>query len=172
MKKNRDQAMAQLLRALPRSGDGTLHDGCPDAEALAALAHENIPFTVLGTMSYEQELAALRSANGPAATATYDTRESMSGGTTMTLTIELPKDAERRLRKHAERSGVDAAVFAARLIEHGLRLADASGSPKTFEQIFAPLTEAFAEGNLSDEEFDALMEEAREEACRERTNQP
>ena len=34
--------MEQLLRALPRSGDGTLHDGCPDAETLAALADNTL----------------------------------------------------------------------------------------------------------------------------------
>jgi Photosynthesis system II assembly factor YCF48 len=38
MKSDRDQSIERLLRGLPRSGDGTLHDGCPDAETLAALA--------------------------------------------------------------------------------------------------------------------------------------
>lgn len=45
MKSDRDQSIERLLRALPRSGEGTLHDGsCPDAETLAALAdHTLVP---------------------------------------------------------------------------------------------------------------------------------
>ena len=43
MKSDRDQSIERLLRALPRSGDGTLHDGsCPDAETLAALADNTL----------------------------------------------------------------------------------------------------------------------------------
>ena len=45
MKSDRDQSIERLLRALPRSGGGTFHDGsCPDAETLAALAdHTLVP---------------------------------------------------------------------------------------------------------------------------------
>ena len=43
MKSDRDQSIERLLRALPRSGDGTLRDGsCPDAETLAALADNTL----------------------------------------------------------------------------------------------------------------------------------
>ena len=43
MKSDRDQSIERLLRALPRSGDGTSHDGsCPDAETLAALADNTL----------------------------------------------------------------------------------------------------------------------------------
>jgi hypothetical protein len=43
MKSDRDQSIERLLRALPRSGDRTLHDGsCPDAETLAALADNTL----------------------------------------------------------------------------------------------------------------------------------
>ena len=43
MKSDRDQSIERLLRALPRSGDGTLHDdSCPDAETLAALADNTL----------------------------------------------------------------------------------------------------------------------------------
>ncbi|MET0213817.1 MAG: hypothetical protein ABW292_12475, partial [Vicinamibacterales bacterium] len=42
MKSDRDQSIERLLRGLPRSGDGTLHDGCPDAETLAALADNTL----------------------------------------------------------------------------------------------------------------------------------
>ena len=43
MKSDRDQSIERLLRALPRSGGGTLHDGsCPDAETLAALADNTL----------------------------------------------------------------------------------------------------------------------------------
>src|SRR5262245_59317107 len=47
MKSDRDQSIERLLRALPRSGDGTLHDGsCPDAETLAALVDNTLLPTV------------------------------------------------------------------------------------------------------------------------------
>ncbi len=43
MKSDRDQSIERLLRALPRSGGGTSHDGsCPDAETLAALADNTL----------------------------------------------------------------------------------------------------------------------------------
>ena len=43
MKSDRDQSIERLLRALPRSDGGTLHDGrCPDAETLAALADNTL----------------------------------------------------------------------------------------------------------------------------------
>src|SRR4026209_350973 len=43
MKSDRDQSIERLLRALPRSGGGTLHAGsCPDAETLAALADNTL----------------------------------------------------------------------------------------------------------------------------------
>jgi hypothetical protein len=42
MKSDRDQSIERLLRGLPRSGDGTSHDGCPDAETLAALADNTL----------------------------------------------------------------------------------------------------------------------------------
>src|SRR5262245_2426348 len=43
MKSDREQSIERLLRALPRSGSGTLHDGsCPDAETLAALADNTL----------------------------------------------------------------------------------------------------------------------------------
>jgi hypothetical protein len=47
MKSDRDQSIERLLRALPRSGDGTLRDGsCPDAETLAALADNTLLPTI------------------------------------------------------------------------------------------------------------------------------
>jgi hypothetical protein len=42
MKSDRDQSIERLLRELPRSGDGALHDDCPDAETLAALADNTL----------------------------------------------------------------------------------------------------------------------------------
>jgi hypothetical protein len=51
MKSDRDQSIERLLRGLPRSDDGTLYDGCPDAETLAALADN----TLLAAVRHEIE---------------------------------------------------------------------------------------------------------------------
>lgn len=79
----------------------------------------------------------------------------------MTLTIELPEAVERKLADHASRSGRTAAAFAAELIEKAM-------SPeKTLAEILAPFREEFADSKMTEEEWDALIEEAREEVWQE-----
>ena len=75
----------------------------------------------------------------------------------MTLTIDLPPADERRLQQRAERAGRPVAELAADLLR------DALDHPPRLFEIAAPFAAEFAASGMTEAEFDALIEEAREE---------
>lgn len=79
----------------------------------------------------------------------------------MTLTLELPAELERRLARQAAADGTTVAAAAVALLEK-------SAPPeKTFAEIVAPFAAEFEASGMTEEEFDALIEEARQEVWEE-----
>jgi predicted transcriptional regulator len=74
----------------------------------------------------------------------------------MTLTIELPEAVERKLAEKASRSGRTPAAYVTELIERAV------APEKTLDEILGPIRQEFAESGMTEEEFDVLIEEARE----------
>jgi hypothetical protein len=80
----------------------------------------------------------------------------------MTLTITLTPETEQKLAEQARRSGRDIAALASELIERVLL------AGPTMDEILAPFRRQVADSGLSDDELDALFQEQREEAWREK----
>jgi predicted transcriptional regulator len=80
----------------------------------------------------------------------------------MTVTIDLPPELEQTLRQQAARKNQDVSAFVLQAVQEKL----ARG--QTFDEICAPFAEAVAASGISDEEFDRLIEEAREEVWQEK----
>lgn len=74
------------------------------------------------------------------------------------LTIELPKDVEKKLAERAARSGKTAEVVARELIEQAVR------GERTLDEILRPFRDEVAASGISDAELDQLFDEARDEA--------
>jgi hypothetical protein len=80
----------------------------------------------------------------------------------MALTLSIPPDLEQKLRKLADSTGqhLDALILEA--VREMLE-------PKpSFREIFAPLHEAFAQQQISEENLGATFNEARDEVWRAR----
>jgi hypothetical protein len=77
------------------------------------------------------------------------------------LNIFLADAIEVRLLTEAESRGVSASEYAAQLIERVL-------SGPSVDEVLAGFRKQVSESGLSDEALDALMEESREDAWRER----
>jgi hypothetical protein len=89
--------------------------------------------------------------------------------TTMTLTLQLPPEIEKQLLERAAQAGQSAEVLALNLIEQALRDNGAtSHADKTFAEIFAPVREEFRQSGMTEDELHGLIEEARNEAWREK----
>jgi hypothetical protein len=80
----------------------------------------------------------------------------------MTLTIELPATVERELTKRADHEGKTVAALAGELIQKAV------APEKTLDEILAPFREEFAQSGITETEWDALIEEAREEVWQEK----
>ncbi|HUO10442.1 MAG TPA: hypothetical protein VM008_19210 [Phycisphaerae bacterium] len=72
------------------------------------------------------------------------------------LTISLSSDIESRLTTEANRHGLQAAEYASQLLERLL------ASPSV-DEVLAPFRKQVADSGLSDEQLDALFENARQE---------
>lgn len=87
----------------------------------------------------------------------------------MGVTIHLTDDIERRLRDRAVRSNLSLEDYV-----RGLAERDAATEPmadsryETFDSILAPARQGFAQSGMTDEEIDAMFEDARDEVRRER----
>jgi hypothetical protein len=75
----------------------------------------------------------------------------------MTLTVTLTPETEQKLRERATQTGREITALAEELIERGL-----AASP-TIDEILAPFRREVAASGITDEELDALFQEAREE---------
>lgn len=79
----------------------------------------------------------------------------------MTLDIDLSPEAEKRLRKRAEASGLELATFVQKLVE------DEATKP-TLDEILSPVREDFARTGMSEDEIlqfgSDLVRKVREES--------
>lgn len=82
---------------------------------------------------------------------------------TMTITLELPPETERKLRYRASATGKDVATLVREAVEEKLR----SELP-SFDEIFAPIREAVQESGMTEAELDAFFERAIAEVREER----
>jgi hypothetical protein len=87
---------------------------------------------------------------------------SVEGVRTMTITIRLSESVERLLADRAAKAGKSIEDVALESIER-----DVVGG-KTMAEIMAPFAAEFAASGMTEEELDALVEEAREEIYREK----
>jgi hypothetical protein len=74
----------------------------------------------------------------------------------MTLTIELPAETERLLADRAKAAGKTVEEFAVNELERAAKR-------PTWGEIAAPFAADFAASGMTEDELDALVEEAREE---------
>ena len=81
----------------------------------------------------------------------------------MSIHIELSPDEERRLAERASLRGQGLAEYAHEILSKHARLL--AGSP---DELLAPVRAEFRDSGMTEEELDALVEEAREEVWRER----
>ncbi len=84
----------------------------------------------------------------------------------MTLTISLPSDAEALLRQRAGAEGKDVAQYVEQLIARELE------APLALAAAAEPLARAVDASGVSDDEFTAILHEARDAARRDRLRKP
>jgi hypothetical protein len=84
----------------------------------------------------------------------------------MTITLSLSPEEEKRLAERAAQSGQEVAEYVHRLIERDIQ--DLTG----LDRVLAPVRQQFDESGMTDEELDALVEEAREEVWQEKHGRP
>ncbi len=80
----------------------------------------------------------------------------------MTLQIDLSPELEAKLRERAAAAGKETVVFAREALEEKLR------GPETLAEILAPLQREVVESGMTDDELNALFEQAIAESRRER----
>jgi hypothetical protein len=84
--------------------------------------------------------------------------------TSLTLTLTLPPETERKLRACAAASGQDIASFALRAIQEKLQ----STPLPTMDERLAPLRQEFRDSGMTEDELYELLKEARDEVRRKR----
>jgi plasmid stability protein len=85
---------------------------------------------------------------------------------TMSLTIELSPQTEKRLAERAAEAGKTVELLAREILEKDV------AKEKTLDEILAPFRQSFAESGMSEEDLDALVEAAREEIWQEKHGTP
>jgi hypothetical protein len=83
----------------------------------------------------------------------------------MGMVIELSPTAEQSLSAMAEKNGTTLEVFAKDALE---QIAVTGKYPRTLAEVMAPFAAEFEASGMTEEELDALVEEAREEIYREK----
>lgn len=78
-----------------------------------------------------------------------------------TLRVPVPDDIMDTLRERASRAGCEAEEIAGDLLVQSLR-------KPSLDELLAPFRRELEESGLSEEDFDALVEQAREEAWKTR----
>lgn len=73
---------------------------------------------------------------------------------TTSVTIELPPELERKVRSRAAAEGQELPDYLRGVIER---------SVMTLDEVLAPIRREFEASGMTEEELDALVEEAREE---------
>jgi predicted transcriptional regulator len=82
----------------------------------------------------------------------------------MTITLELSPQAQQRLQELAATAGQSLETYIQELIEKQVLGPKGKGPERTWQEICAPIAEAFAESAMSEDEFKDFLTEAREEA--------
>jgi hypothetical protein len=80
----------------------------------------------------------------------------------MTLTIELSEPVKRQLAERAAKAGKSPESYVAEMVEREV------SQEKTLDEILAPFRQSVAESGMTEEELDALVEEARNEIWQEK----
>ena len=88
----------------------------------------------------------------------------------MTITLELLPDTQRKLETLATKSGQDVPGFVQGLIEEKIQNTNGANpyAGMTLDEVAAPLREDFKASGMTEVEFDALIEEVREEVWQEK----
>jgi hypothetical protein len=90
----------------------------------------------------------------------------------MTISILLRPEEELELHERARQSGKEVEEYVQELIRQDLTGAVARETPRnsspTFDEVFAPIREGFAQSGMSEKEIMTLFEEARQEVRQER----
>jgi hypothetical protein len=81
----------------------------------------------------------------------------------MTITLKIPDDLATKISAPASGLGQDADEYVSALIERDLE------SPRTLDEILAPVRRGFAERGVSEGEWTALVEDELREVRRERS---
>lgn len=82
--------------------------------------------------------------------------------TMTTVTLQLKPETELKLRERAIHAGQTLEAFLQQLAEREAK----NGTPtkqRTLDEILAPVRTGFIESGMSDDELDALLEEARDD---------
>lgn len=80
----------------------------------------------------------------------------------MSLTIELSAAAQRILSARAAKDGKTVEAVASELLEQAV------APEETFDEILAPFRQEFAESGMTEAEWDAMIEQARQEVWDEK----
>jgi len=83
-------------------------------------------------------------------------------GKTMTLTLKLPPETEKKLHERAAEAGQSVEGLAMQLIEEALGLNGGqatSRASETFDQILAPVRKGWEESGLSADQVDQLFDD-------------
>src|SRR5262249_5845562 len=85
---------------------------------------------------------------------------------TMTITISLPPETEKRLLERAAQTGKDVHTLIQEAVEEKLR-----ASLPTFAEVLAPIHEDFRKSGMTEAELDALLEKTLAEVRHARRQQ-
>lgn len=83
----------------------------------------------------------------------------------MDITISIRPEMQETLQERALQSGQDVEAYIERLLEKAL------SSPASIDDLLAPVRKQFAKSGMTEDELDALIEEAREEVWQEKQGQ-
>ena len=80
----------------------------------------------------------------------------------MTVTINLPPDIEKTVRQQAAKNGQEVDAFVLQAVNEKL------AKLRSFDEVCAPIAQAIAATGISDDEFDRVFAEAREEVWQQK----
>jgi hypothetical protein len=83
----------------------------------------------------------------------------------LTITISLSPDKERKLQQRAAETGQDIKSYVQQLIEKDL------GAEPTVAEALAPFRKQVAESGMTDEQLETFFEEVRQEVWQEKQDQ-